>query len=74
MHKVTPSKVTISQSYQKKESVRQRLQDIIENSISDGEVSNQSQLEEFIQVLRMSLDALKMVPFDVYQKSSTRLK
>ena len=74
MPKVPTSKVAISSEYRKKETVRQQLQDLIENSISRGEVTNQGELEELLKTLQMSLEALKMVPFAVYQKTSTRIK
>lgn len=72
MSRPAPSKVRPSAAYLKKESVRGRLQDLIVNSISSGEVTNQDQLEEFLKTLQMSLDALKMVTYDGFNKLTSR--
>lgn len=68
VQKMTPSKVGPSAGYLKKESARQKLQDLVKNSIASGEISNQDELEEFFKTAQMALNALKMVTYDAFLK------
>lgn len=58
--------VAASKEYMKKEAVRQQLQDIITAKVASGEISDQTQLDEWFQAASMSLNALKMVPIEAY--------
>lgn len=68
VQKVSPSRVGPSKRYLKKESVREKLQGLVKNSISSGEVTNQDELEEFFKTAQMALDALKMVTYEAFLK------
>jgi len=67
---VKPSRVAASPSYAKKEGVRKMLQDLILNSVASGQVTDQAELDEFLGALQMSLEALKMVTYEGFQKLS----
>lgn len=60
--------VMISPEYQKKEQVREAIQTIIVSMIGAGKITNASDLDNFFSSADMSLNALKMVPFETYQK------
>ena len=57
-------------AYMKKEVVRERLQAVVVESVEGGEVSSPAELDELFLTMDMALKALRMVPFEVYQKLS----
>ena len=70
MPKVSTSKVNLSSGYKRKLSVRDRLHDLVENSITSGEVSNQDELKEFLDDLQGALEALRAVPYEIFIKNA----
>jgi hypothetical protein len=54
----------------KKEVVRERLQAVVVESVEGGEVSSPAELDELFLTMDMALKALRMVPFEAYQKLS----
>lgn len=60
--------IKASPAYMKKEKVRQQMQDHVVELVKQGEISTPEELEKHFENVKMSLDALKMVPLDVYQK------
>lgn len=60
--------IKASPSYMKKEAIRETLQQMIASKVSSGEVDSQGSLEELFKTFDMALNALKMVPYDVYAK------
>lgn len=64
--------VNISPEYQKKETVRQSIQDVITNMVNSGAIQNAQELENFFSSADMSLRALKMVPFETFVKISKK--
>jgi hypothetical protein len=62
--------VNISPEYMKKEKVREAIQGVITGMVTRGEIKNEQELENFFSSADMSLKALKMVPFETYQKLS----
>lgn len=60
--------VKASVAYLKKERVRGALERIIKDEVKKGHIKNQEDLNEFFTTAEMSLDALEMVPYDVYAK------
>ena len=65
---VKETKIGASDSYMKKELVRERLQQMIVDMVRSGEIADQQSLDDFIVSVDMSAKALKMVPFDVFKK------
>lgn len=65
---LSEAKVAASPEYMKKEAVRQALQDMVSGMVADGRVGNQQALDEAFAALDMSVKALKMVPFEVWQR------
>jgi hypothetical protein len=61
-------KVAASPSYMKKEAVREKLQGLIADAVASGEITDQATLEGFLQDINISMTALKMIPFMVWQK------
>lgn len=61
-------KVSASPSYMKKEAIREKLQGIIADAVASGEIADQAALEGFLQDINISMTALKMIPFMVWQK------
>lgn len=60
--------VKASAAYMKKERVRTAFERVIVEEVKSGNIKDQKDLEEFFATAKMSLDALKMVPYDVYTK------
>lgn len=61
-------KISASADYMKKERVREMLQQLIADHVASGEVKDQASLEQFIKDVDVSMTALKMIPFEVWQK------
>jgi hypothetical protein len=57
-------------AYMKKEAVREKLQAVVLESVEGGEVSSPAELDELFVTMDMALGALRMVPFEAYQKLS----
>lgn len=62
------AKVKASVEYMKKERVREALQSVIAGMVASGDVNNDQDLVELFKAASMSLDALKMIPLDVWKK------
>ena len=60
---LTGKKVGASKSYMKKEELRQKLQEFLQNEVAAGVVKNQEELDEWWSTVEMAAGALKMVPF-----------
>lgn len=60
--------VSASPKYMKKESVRAALQELIMKMVSQGDVPDQTALDDVFGAVDMSVKALKMVPFEVWQR------
>lgn len=67
---LSEAKVSASPEYMKKEAVRQALQDVVKTMVADGRVGDQQALDDAFAALDMSVKALKMVPFEVWQRLS----
>jgi hypothetical protein len=67
---VREAKVSASKDYLAKERVREKLQSLIADHVASGEIADQADLEQFIKDVNVSMTALKMVPFEVWQKLS----
>lgn len=63
-------RVAASASYAKKERVRERLQQVIQDAVADGTVTDDASLADLFKTFDMATSALKMVPFDVWLKMS----
>lgn len=74
MPKMTPSKVRSSASYERKQTVRSELQALVSRKILSGDLTNQEELDTFLDGLQFALEALRGMPFESHQKTSTRLK
>lgn len=59
-------KIGASPAYMKKETVRQDLEDLIKSKVASGDITDQTQLDEWFATALMSLNALKMVPIAAY--------
>lgn len=64
------AKITASDSYMKKEKVREHLQQHLTELVKSGEIKSQEDLEEFWTTVDMAAKALKVVPYDVWTKMS----
>jgi hypothetical protein len=64
--------VNISPDYQKKERVREAIQNVITGMVRSGQIQNAQELENFFSSADMSLRALKMVPFETFTKISKK--
>lgn len=70
LRKLISEIVRASPEYMKKERTREAIQNVIKGMVSSGEIQNAADLENFFSSADMSLKALKMVPFQVYEKMS----
>lgn len=66
--------ISATKSYLKKEVVRQKIQDLIVAEIKSGKIKDQEQLSDFFDTVLMSINALKMIPFDVFVKLAMATK
>lgn len=60
--------VNISSRYQKKEKVREDLQQFVKAAIADGKINSDEDLKAFWENIDLAKTALKMVPFQVWKK------
>ena len=65
---VQETKAAASAAYMKKERVREDLQALVAGMVRDGRITDQAGVDEAFQALDMSVKALKMVPFEVWQR------
>lgn len=72
LRRLIETHVGASPEYMKKEKVRERLQGVVTDLVHTGVLSGQDDVDEFFASADMSLKALKMIPFDVWQKMSTK--
>jgi len=64
------NKIKASAAYLKKENIREKLQQLIASSVASGEIQDQGELEQYVQDMSMSVNTLKMIPYDVWLKIS----
>jgi hypothetical protein len=55
-----------------KEKIRQMIQDEIVERVGNGTIASQEDLESFHDDVKMALNALKGVPFDVFNAMSDK--
>jgi len=65
---IIEAKVGASDEYMKKERVREALQGMVTGMVASGQLPDQRSLDEAFAALDMSVKALKMVPFEVWQR------
>lgn len=68
------AKVSASPEYMKKEAVREKIQEIVVDAISSGQVKSQEDLEDLWKTAQMSIGALKQVPYSAWQALKTSKK
>jgi len=66
------SKVSASETYMKKEIVREKLQALVVEAVTSGEVQSQKELEDWWKTVEMATKALKMVPVMAWQSSGKK--
>lgn len=67
---IIEAKIAASASYMKKELVREKVQALIVASVADGTIKSAEDLSQFSKDIELSMSALKMIPFEVWQKMS----
>lgn len=67
---IIEAKIAASASYMKKELVREKVQALIVQSVADGTIKTADDLAQFSKDIELSMNALKMIPFEVWQKMS----
>lgn len=70
VRKAGGERIAASDSYMKKEAIRQKLQDLVAGMVAAGEVADQVTLEDAFKTLEMALEALKHVPIAAWQQMS----
>ena len=65
-------KVSASETYMKKEVVREKLQALVQEAVSSGEVQSAKELEEWWKTVEMATKALRMVPLMAWQSSGKK--
>lgn len=61
-------KVGASASYMKKEAVRAEIQGLIASKVKSGQITNQAELDDYINSITIAVTALKMIPHEVWKK------
>ena len=64
-------RVSASPEYMGQEEVREALQNVVEERISDGRIRDQAGLDEFWKTIEKAALALRSIPFDVLVKVTT---
>lgn len=72
VQEIIEGKVSASPEFMKKEHVREKVQGIVQELVKAGKVEDQEQLAELFGVLEMSVDALRMIPLDVWHGLSKK--
>ncbi len=67
---IEETKISASPEYMAKERVREALQGMISGMVASGQVADQAALDEAFAAFDMSVKALKMVPFEVWQRTA----
>lgn len=65
---VAEARVGASPAYLQKEKVRDHVEKLIVSLVKSGEIHDQRGLDDFCSTAEMALDALKMVPVEVYAR------
>jgi hypothetical protein len=63
------SKVSASETYMKKEVVREKLQALVQEAVASGEIQSQKELDDWWKTVEMSTKALRMVPLMAWQST-----
>ena len=66
------NKVSASESYMKKEAVREKLQTLVQEAVASGDVKNQKELEDWWDTVEMASKTLKMVPLMAWLASNKK--
>lgn len=61
--------VSASETYMKKEVVREKIQALVQEAVATGEIQNAKELEEWWKTVEMATKALKMVPLMAWQST-----
>ena len=65
-------RVSASETYMKKEVVREKLQALLQEAVASGEIQNQKELDDWWKTVEMATKALKMVPLMAWQASGKK--
>lgn len=65
-------KVSASETYMKKEVVREKLQALVQEAVASDEIQNQKELDDWWKTVEMAAKALKMVPLMAWQTSGKK--
>ena len=65
-------KVSASETYMKKEVVREKLQALVQEAVASSEIQNQKELDDWWKTVEMASKALKMVPLMAWQTSGKK--
>jgi len=66
--KVQPAKkMGAGRNYMKKEMIREKIQDLLQDAVGSGNVMTQADLDDWFATADMALKALQSVPIDVYR-------
>lgn len=65
-------KVSASETYMKKEVVREKLQALVQEAVASGEIQSQKELDDWWKTVEMATKALKMVPLMAWQSSGKK--
>ena len=60
--------IAMGSQYQRKEELRQRLQDMLEEAIDHGEIRSQEQLADWWNTIDMASGALRGVPYEIWKR------
>lgn len=55
--------------HDRKEAVKQHLQDMLEASIKSGEVTSQEELDDWWHVIEVSTRAMRVVPYSAWKRN-----
>lgn len=64
--------IRASQSYMKKEEIRERLEDLIKTRVANNVITSQDELDQFFDDVNIAARALKGIPFSVFVKLSKK--
>lgn len=65
-------RMNASETYMKKEAVREKLQAFVQEAVTSSEIQSQADLEAWWKTVEMATNALKMVPLMAWQTSGKK--
>jgi len=65
---ISEAKISASDDYQKKERLREALQNVFISLVKNGDIKSQEDLSQAVKDVDLVMTTLKIIPFEVWKK------